>query len=71
MIILKFSTTKASDSNIQSLLQRYADPFTWLEMIRNSKSKYDVKKRGGSSQSERSNECQADEMNGESSQRPL
>ncbi|KAJ6645411.1 hypothetical protein Bhyg_00617, partial [Pseudolycoriella hygida] len=48
---------------IYNLCSRFADPFTWLEMIKDSKSKYDVKKRGGSpsEQSEDSHTEQDDE----------
>ncbi|XP_037040058.1 uncharacterized protein LOC119077039 [Bradysia coprophila] len=46
---------------------RYADPFTWLEMMRDSKSKYDVKKKG-KSQSEERDENPREQDSGSSNQ---
>lgn len=54
---------------IFNLCSRYADPFTWFEMLRDSKSKYDVKTKV-KSQTERRDDSHA-EQDGESSQKPL
>lgn len=60
---------------VQDIIQtvssiRYADPFTWLGMIRDSKSKYDVKKKG-KSQSEASDTPEQDSASSGSSNQPL
>lgn len=49
---------------------RSIDPFTWLEMLRDSKSKYDAKTKGKGQTRTKSNENRAEE-DGESSPKPL
>lgn len=52
---------------IFSLCSKFADPYTWLEMLRESKNKYDIKTKG-----KRQREWGDDaKSNGESSQKPL